>query len=294
VGSDTIDSVSFSYGDLSAGGSYSWVGTLPPASSFIDTMPAYAPDQGPHQLMINEGMTNMLLINGSFDAEPYNNLLYDTLMQDFYVWYTINSTNPFPMSIAIQPDAGGMQADFEAIPNFSLNGSGLGTENYVYHSSQNNSILVVQHEMCLNDDCFNVNVSVNQGAGWATLISDAGDTIFNGYLDGIQQNPIGTVCNGTSFLNGNGSSNSSNPLIPIYSLLYPNPTDGSITVSSRSGNLTQGHVYHILSVDGRRVARGKVDNGNSDVSHLSKGVYLVRIIDLETNTIQEELKFVKK
>jgi hypothetical protein len=296
AGADTIYSLAFNYGDDIAGGTYSWTGTLAPLDSYIDTLDSYTTNDGVHELSIGNGLT----VNGSYDSNPDNNLLYDTFLGMPEVYYTVTTSAPHPITIYVQPDVGGMEVSFEAMPiiDSSWNGGG---ENFAFHNSVSNTNYWLEYEMCLNDDCFDFGAFVNQGAGWATALTVFGDTIFDGYLDGTQQNPLSVFCadsvylNGNVNVNGNGNGNFSNLPIPTYSLLYPNPTTGSIYLSSRTPpNMTEGNLYRIFSVDGRQVAKGRLDNDAVDVSQLSTGVYVIRILNLDANTIDQELKFVKK
>lgn len=275
AGIDTIYSLSFSYGDMTAGGSYSWAGIMPPAASFIDTMPSYIADQGPHVLMIDEGLPNSLQVNGSFDSEPYNNLLYDTVMQEFYVQYTINSANAHPLAITVQPDAGGMYAEFVTMPIQGQWGWGNGWENFLYHYS-NNGNQAFEYELCMNEDCFEFSVFVTQAGGWVTAISDVGDTIFDGYVDAATQNPLATICTGNAVLGvhelGSGTVE-----------VYPNPTANNVQV--RWSTPQTGAVKWVLfDLSGKAVKAGTLDETNRISIHdFSEGIYFFKFENERTS-----------
>jgi hypothetical protein len=85
-------------------------------------------------------------------------------------------------------------------------------------------------------------------------------------------------------ITGTSISSIINEILPETFSLYPNPAKESITV-----NCAMNTLYEIISVDGELVKKGIVNKQEIDVSGLSKGVYLFKIINNENGILVKKL-----
>ena len=71
--------------------------------------------------------------------------------------------------------------------------------------------------------------------------------------------------------------------------IYPNPADDFVTVET-SVNL-EGAIISLFDVNGRRVLNYKknTENNKIDISNLSAGEYILRIVSSEGNVLSEKL-----
>jgi len=70
--------------------------------------------------------------------------------------------------------------------------------------------------------------------------------------------------------------------------IFPNPSQGNITISS-SRNLETVEIYNILGRLVKRINVAQDTQLNLDLSGLSKGMYLVKITDINANTKSQKL-----
>lgn len=74
-------------------------------------------------------------------------------------------------------------------------------------------------------------------------------------------------------------------------LAYPNPTKGNATVSVAAGQYSQ---YSVVSLQGTTVLKGNIANGNTevnvDLSSLSAGSYIIKLIGANGNTTTRVIK----
>ena len=77
-------------------------------------------------------------------------------------------------------------------------------------------------------------------------------------------------------------------------LVYPNPASNLLNVSCRSGERKTGFNFEIVDMTGKAMFIGWVSDGlhQFDISFLSKGIYLYRIITPGRN--EKNGKFVKQ
>ena len=72
-------------------------------------------------------------------------------------------------------------------------------------------------------------------------------------------------------------------------ILYPNPTKGIINLNTNYG--FNEAIYSIFDIGGRRVLNSKFNSNQIDVSELSAGTYILRIMN--NNQIKTQ-KFIKQ
>ena len=79
-----------------------------------------------------------------------------------------------------------------------------------------------------------------------------------------------------------GPVNSTEDYFASSLVIYPNPTDGVITISGVSTNLS----YELFSVTGNKVASGMVNNNYTvDFSTMTSGIYFIKLQDTQSNSI---------
>lgn len=61
--------------------------------------------------------------------------------------------------------------------------------------------------------------------------------------------------------------------------LFPNPTNGVLTIENKSDNNITGKKYQIYATDGRAVAQGNLtgESNTISVAALTQGIYFIRI-----------------
>jgi hypothetical protein len=72
-------------------------------------------------------------------------------------------------------------------------------------------------------------------------------------------------------------------------ILYPNPTKGLLNINANYG--FENAIYSVFDITGRRVLNGKYNSNTIDVSELSSGNYILRIIN---NGVIKTDKFIKQ
>ena len=100
----------------------------------------------------------------------------------------------------------------------------------------------------------------------------------------VNGNPMGTIT--FTYITSTLSVEETNPIENVK--LYPNPSEGSISISN-ARNIETVEIYNIL---GRLVKLISMDQDTTlelDLSDLSKGMYLVKITDLNANTKSQKL-----
>lgn len=72
-------------------------------------------------------------------------------------------------------------------------------------------------------------------------------------------------------------------------ILYPNPTKKLLNLNSKYG--FQNAIYSVFDISGKRVLNSKLNSNTIDVSELSSGFYILRIMD---NGVTKTQKFIKQ
>lgn len=100
--------------------------------------------------------------------------------------------------------------------------------------------------------------------------------------------PNSTLENTTDPLIG-GPVNSTEDHLATSLVIYPNPTDGVITISGVTTNLS----YELFSVTGNKVASGEVIGQQVDFSTIQAGIYFIKIKDNDNGSIVTKKLIVK-
>lgn len=203
--------------------------------------------------------------------------------QSIFQWGTETTANAYGVTINEQNTVTnyGWQADETSATQYV---STTNWDHYVVTYSDNKTVCIYKNGVLIKTGSQNWNTLGNiltlgskTGGGLTNVYGHLDDfEIYNTTLSAAQVSNLYT--NGTALLS-NQSFNSNN----LKATIYPNPASDHFTIEMES----EVKSIEVFSLQGQKVLTSK--NKNVNVSNLSKGIYLVKIEDVENAIATQKL-----